>query len=74
MSGKHDNSPLQRAIKGAGGIGRLASELGISRQAVDKWSEVPPTRVLEVERLSGVSRHELRPDLYPRDAGQGAAA
>jgi DNA-binding transcriptional regulator YdaS (Cro superfamily) len=59
------DTPLDRAIKDAGGLTKLATSLGISKQAVAQWDEVPPLRVLEVERASGVSRHELRPDLYP---------
>jgi DNA-binding transcriptional regulator YdaS (Cro superfamily) len=48
----------------AGGPSALASKLGIAPQAVSKWRIVPPRRVLEVEELSGVSRHLLRPDIY----------
>jgi DNA-binding transcriptional regulator YdaS (Cro superfamily) len=58
---------LKRAIEAAGGLAALASPLGITMQAVSQWEEVPPLRVLAVERISGVSRHELRPDLYPRE-------
>lgn len=56
---------LKRAIKAAGGLEGLAAPLGITAQAISQWDEVPPLRVLAVERISGVSRHELRPDLYP---------
>ena len=63
------NTPLDRAIKGAGGLTRLAASLRITKQAVAQWDEVPPLRVLDVERASGVSRHELRPDLYPLEEG-----
>lgn len=56
---------LRRAIEKAGGLAGLAAPLGISVQAVSQWDEVPPLRVLAVERVSGVSRSELRPDLYP---------
>lgn len=59
------NTPLNRAIEAAGGLTKLAASLGISKQAVAQWDEVPPLRVLEVERASGISRSELRPDLYP---------
>jgi len=58
-------TPLVRAIEAAGGLTKLAASLNISKQAVAQWEEVPPLRVLDVERASGVSRHELRPDLYP---------
>jgi DNA-binding transcriptional regulator YdaS (Cro superfamily) len=56
---------LERAIRAAGGLDGLANPLGISKQAVSQWDEVPPLRVLAVERVSGVPRSELRPDLYP---------
>jgi DNA-binding transcriptional regulator YdaS (Cro superfamily) len=56
---------LERAIKAAGGAGSLGAALGITPQAISQWEEVPPLRVLAVERVSGVPRHELRPDLYP---------
>ena len=56
---------LSRAIAAAGGVSKLAEALGVSPQAVSQWEEVPPLRVLTVERASGVPRHELRPDLYP---------
>lgn len=58
-------SSLDRAIKEAGGLTRLAASLNVTKQAVAQWDKVPPLRVLDVERASGVSRHELRPDLYP---------
>lgn len=56
---------LERAIKAVGGLAGLATPLGISAQAISQWEEVPPLRVLAVERASGIPRHELRPDLYP---------
>lgn len=63
---------LKRAIDSAGGLAALAKPLGISAQAIWQWDEVPPLRVLAVERASGVPRHELRPDLYPAPIEAGA--
>lgn len=60
-----NKAALERAIKAVGSLAGLADPLGISIQAVSQWDEVPPLRVLAVERVSGVPRHELRPDLYP---------
>ena len=37
-------------------------------EAVRQWRKrgaVPPARVLLIERLTGVPRHKLRPDIYP---------
>lgn len=61
----------KHACDKAGGITKLAKELGIRPQAIHQWKKVPAERVLEVERISGVSRHVLRPDLYPSE-GQAA--
>lgn len=42
----------------------LAGLLGIGPGAISQWRQVPAERVLEVERLTGVSRYDLRPDIY----------
>jgi len=55
---------LAKAINRAGSAAKLARMVGVSRQAVDQWVEVPPRRVLQVEAVTGVSRYELRPDIY----------
>jgi DNA-binding transcriptional regulator YdaS (Cro superfamily) len=62
---------IQKAVQAAGGAKALAKKLEISRQAVEKWIEherIPAERVLELEEFTGISRHDLRPDLYPRDS------
>jgi hypothetical protein len=46
-------------------ISRIAEALGITRGAVSKWNRVPAERVLVVEDVTGIPRHELRPDIYP---------
>lgn len=66
------NHALKLAILKAGGSQGLANKLGITRQAVDQWDKVPPLRVLDVERVSGVPRHELRPDIYPAPPAEAA--
>ncbi len=47
----------------------LAAQLGISASAVWQWrtSQIPANRVLAVEKLTGISRHDLRSDIYPRE-------
>lgn len=62
------DAPLQKAIEACGTSADLAERLGITAQAISQWDRVPPLRVLDVERASGVSRYELRPDIYPLDA------
>jgi len=48
----------------------LAKALGLTRAAVCLWRKVPAHHVLDVEKLTGVSRSNLRPDLYPMEAAQ----
>lgn len=52
----------------------LARALGITIGAVSQWDRVPAERVLDVERVTGISRHELRPDIYPIEPKQPQAA
>lgn len=58
---------LNEAIVAAGGNSKLAAALGISSQAVSNWNNCPAERVLDVERLTGVSRYRLRPDVFGPD-------
>jgi DNA-binding transcriptional regulator YdaS (Cro superfamily) len=54
-----------RAKAVAGNAASLARKLGITAQAMSQWSVVPAIRVLDVERITGVPRQELRPDMHP---------
>lgn len=73
---------LAKAIELVGGPSVLGRSLGISSQAVSQWRRVPAERVLDVERATAdpesgaprVTRHELRPDLYPAEEARLAAA
>jgi DNA-binding transcriptional regulator YdaS (Cro superfamily) len=51
-----------RAERGA--LSRIAEALGLTPQAVHQWSIVPLDRVIEVERATGISRRQLRPDYH----------
>lgn len=53
---------LIRSKKGLSAL--VARELGISRGAVSMWQDVPLDRLLEIERVTGISRVLLRPDMY----------
>jgi DNA-binding transcriptional regulator YdaS (Cro superfamily) len=55
---------LKIAIKTAGGLRALARLIGITHQAVAQWDKIPAERVIEMERLTGVPRSVLRPDLF----------
>lgn len=53
-----------------------AKLLGVNKTTLLRWEDgtvqIPPDRVIEVERITGISRHELRPDLsaiFIEDAG-----
>jgi len=59
---------LTHAIDAAGGVALLASKIGIAQPSVSNWSRVPAQRVIAVETATGVSRAELRPDLYDESA------
>lgn len=61
---------LEKAIKEVGNASILASLLGIKPMSVSRWKNrykgnVPADRVLQVYKVTGVTPHELRPDLYP---------
>lgn len=61
---------LTRAAGAFGGFAELAKRLHVTRQAVSAWRQrgcVPAERVIEIERLTGVSRYDLRPDIYPQE-------
>lgn len=46
----------------------LARHLNLQRPAVYRWVRVPEQHVIEVERLTGIPRTRLRPDLHGPDA------
>lgn len=59
---------LESAIRIAGSPSALAKAIGVKLPSVCCWNRVPAQRVLQIEKALGISRHELRPDLYPLDA------
>lgn len=67
---------LREAAKRAGSqakLGRICKRDGrpVTQPAVWRWlnksRRLPAEHVLDVEAETGVSRHDLRPDIYPRD-------
>ena len=70
---------LERAKAAVGGNTALAQALTdrgnpITQQAVSQWRRVPAERAIEVERVTGVSRRELRPDIYPPPDAEPSSA
>jgi TorA maturation chaperone TorD len=55
---------LKLAIDAAGGISALARGLGIAQPSVSSWARVPAERIVAIEALTGITRDQLRPDLF----------
>lgn len=74
-----NQTPIEAAIRTAGTQKVFADALKISSASVSEWKSrgrVPAERVLEIERLFGVSRHDLRPDVFgpaPKSGRKSAA-
>ena len=61
------NPTIVRAIKAIGGDDAFMAALGIKRRTLFYLKEgkrLTPERALHIERLTGIPRHELRPDLW----------
>jgi len=72
MALEHDSdSALARAIRLAGSQTAFGRLLGKRQSVVNDWLRferpLPAEHVLAVETATGISRHELRPDIYPID-------
>jgi DNA-binding transcriptional regulator YdaS (Cro superfamily) len=61
----HRDPNVQRAAEAVGGLPALAAKLGITRQAIYQWDELPMSRLKQIAEVSGLPAHELRPDLFP---------
>jgi DNA-binding transcriptional regulator YdaS (Cro superfamily) len=68
---RHINTPLAAAVRVAGTQSAFARLIGRRQSTVHGWlrdsKHLPAEHVLTVERATGVSRHLLRPDLYPAE-------
>jgi DNA-binding transcriptional regulator YdaS (Cro superfamily) len=62
-----DTPGLEVIRKNRGIAAKIARDLNISKAAVSLWLKrrIPAERVLDVEKATGIPRHDLRPDLYP---------
>jgi hypothetical protein len=70
-------SVIREAAGKVGGVPKLARKLGLSRQAIYQWTEVPVERATDLERVTGIPRSRFRPDVFmgsaPAAAEPGAA-
>jgi len=59
---------LKKAVTKAGSQTALANALNISPQAVQQWLSgnrvVPVKRAKAIEKLTGIKRKQLRPDIF----------
>lgn len=57
---------MKLVFQRVGSMSELARRLKISRQAISKWrrSGIPRMHVLKLERLTGIPRSSLRPDVH----------
>jgi DNA-binding transcriptional regulator YdaS (Cro superfamily) len=58
---------ITAAVEKAGGWRPLARSLGIKVQSLQNWRKIPAERVLQIEKITGLRRELLRPDIYPRN-------
>jgi len=43
---------------------RLSKTRRLTVQAISQWERVPADRCIDFERITGLSRHDLRPDIF----------
>ena len=55
---------LQMAVKAAGNMSILADGLGLTPQAVRAWKLVPVHHLKAIEKITGIPREQLRPDIF----------
>jgi len=61
-----EKTPFEQAIHKAGGQVALAEAIGTSQQLVSYWlkKKVPAEWVVKIEEQTGITRHQLRPDIF----------
>jgi DNA-binding transcriptional regulator YdaS (Cro superfamily) len=64
MAKRITDSGLRKAIKAVGTRYQLAKLLGLKPASIQGWDRIPYERIVEVEKITGVPREELRPELY----------
>lgn len=63
--------PLKEAIAIMGGQVKFAKKLGLAQQTISAWvttfKRAPAKHAISIEKMTKgkVTRHQLRPDIYP---------
>lgn len=77
MALEHESdSILAQAVRAAGSQSAFGRLVGKRQSVISSWlkaGRVSHNDVLLVEAKTGISRHDLRPDLHPREATTGDA-
>lgn len=78
MAMEHDlDSALAQAVRAVGSQSAFGRLISRAQPTINGWLkndvQLPGEYVLRVEAETGISRHDLRPDLYPREAGDDHA-
>lgn len=66
-----DKAELMQLVKNAGGYANVGTKMGTTKQVVWSWvnvlERIPAKWVTPFAELVKRPRHEIRPDIYPRD-------
>lgn len=59
-------------------LSQFAERVGVSRSYACQWEtgarRVPAERAVEIERLTGIPREQLRPDLFQKEQDHAVAS
>lgn len=68
MSKKRIDPMISAAAKKCGGLTQLSIALGLTGSAAYQWKRIPVSRVAAIEKLTGIPREVLRPDIFRKAA------
>ena len=66
MGSKKPNSGVLKAVEVVGGQEQLAQKLGVKQPMIHHYiyRNCPAERAVQIEEMTGVTREEIRPDLF----------
>jgi DNA-binding transcriptional regulator YdaS (Cro superfamily) len=68
MTKKRQSAVILYACEKVGGSAALARHLGIKRQAIPQWTEIPIRHVHKIKEVTGIPLGDLRPDVFKEGA------